>query len=142
MAAATPAPSQWQRLNGLLQSWLEERQQLRTLLYLLSDADTDRDEQHTLLQPFCQLLMDYISAGYFEIYTPLLEQADLRHPPGSAAARRILAELDDSTDLALAFNEAMEGNPAATQMDFPARMAQLALALERRFALEDQLVFS
>jgi len=65
------ALAQWQRIEALVQAWLDERQQLIVLLCTLQGLKGLSDHRQPLqkqVQNFCQLLMDYISAGYFEVY--------------------------------------------------------------------------
>lgn len=135
-----------QRTEVLVQTWLKERQQLLAQLCALPDTHTGEDENPTLrahIQSLCQTLMDYISAGYFEVYRELASEARRDgHPPGWI--QNVLRQLDASTDAALAFNDhydqvIREQRPLA---EMPAQMAALLEQLEQRFSLEDQLIIS
>ena len=71
------ALAQWQRIEALVQAWLDERQQLIVLLCTLQGLKGLSDHRQPLqkqVQNFCQLLMDYISAGYFEVYRVLYDK--------------------------------------------------------------------
>lgn len=144
---ATSARDQWQRIEGLVQEWLRERQEL---LYLLCNirglrgVDSRDSRLETRVQRFCEVLMDYISAGYFEVYRELAREAHTYHPESAALALTILHRLDDSTDEALAFNEDFDSDRhiRARRAELPHRLSSLLEKLEERFALEDQLIVS
>jgi regulator of sigma D len=147
MASTSPsAIAQWQRIETLVKAWLDERQQLIVLLCTLQGIRGLGSglPQHTQLQQFCQLLMDYISAGYFEVYRELVNEARHFHRENPSLTQHILRQLDNSTDEALAFNADFD-NPAHIaehQDQLPQRISHLMQSLEERFALEDQLILS
>ena len=147
MASTSPsAIAQWQRIETLVKAWLDERQQLIVLLCTLQGVRglSSQQPRHQQLQQFCQLLMDYISAGYFEVYRELVNEARHFHRENPALTHHILRQLDNSTDEALAFNADFENpaNKADLKAALPQRISQLMQTLEERFALEDQLILS
>ena len=147
MASTSPsAIAQWQRIETLVKAWLDERQQLIVLLCSLQGVRGLGSQQprHKQLQQFCQLLMDYISAGYFEVYRELVNEARHFQRENPALTHHILRQLDSSTDAALAFNADFENQPNNNELkaQLPQRMSQLMQTLEERFALEDQLILS
>ncbi|PKM22644.1 MAG: Rsd/AlgQ family anti-sigma factor [Gammaproteobacteria bacterium HGW-Gammaproteobacteria-14] len=143
---AHQALQKWQRIELLVQQWLNERQQLITLLNSLPPLIASNAQRNPLpqrIQEFCQLLMDYISAGYFEIYRELAEEARcLRRNNGLDAS--VLKRLDISTDAALSFNDDFDTpeHIRILQNRLPQRLADLRSKLQERFALEDQLIVS
>ncbi len=147
MASTSPAAlAQWQRIETLVKAWLDERQQLIVLLCALQGIrgfGNNQPRQQQLKQ-FCELLMDYISAGYFEVYRELVNEARHFHRENPALTRHILQQLDDSTDEALAFNADFEKPGALSKRndELPQRISHLMQTLEERFALEDQLILS
>jgi len=145
-STSTAAIEQWQRIETLVKAWLDERQQLIVLLCTLQGIRglSPQQPRHKQLQQFCELLMDYISAGYFEVYRELVNEARHFHRENPALTQHILRQLDNSTDEALAFNADFE-NPernADLKSALPQRISQLMQTLEERFALEDQLILS
>jgi len=141
------ALDQWQRIEAMVQHWLEER---RRLLYLLCAVrgirglTFDGVPVHYRVQQFCQVLMDYISAGHFEIYRELVREARCFDDDNGERVGKILQELEDSTDEALAFNEDFESPESCDALldQLPRRLSNLLEKLEERFALEDQLIVS
>lgn len=148
---ATPhsaALGQWRRIEALVHAWLEQRRRLIVLLCTIQGLEGFQrpGSIQTQVREFCQLLMDYISAGHFEIYQELVREARLGSPRGGAIglASHILRQLDASTEEALAFNEDFDTDDhCLNQLEqLPARLTRLTEMLEERFALEDQLILS
>ncbi len=141
------ARDEWQRIESLVNHWLEER---RRLLYLLCAVrgirglTFDGVPVHYRVQQFCQVLMDYISAGHFEVYRELISKARAFNSENAEQVGRILQLLEDSTDEALTFNEDFASPESCdAQLDSLAlRLSNLLEKLEERFALEDQLIVS
>lgn len=141
------ALQQWQRIELLVQQWLGERQQILRMLFSLRSllgSDRQRNPLPQRVQQFCQLLMDYVSAGYFEIYRELAREAHHSQPENRALVAAILKRLEESTDAALAFNDDFDSSEhiLALQTKLPQRLHELLVKLEERFALEDQLIVS
>ena len=104
------ALNRWRRIEALLHAWLEQRRRLLVLLCSIQGLEGFQrpGSIENQVREFCQLLMDYISAGHFEIYQELVREARLgaAHRGGTVnLASRILHQLDPSTEEALAFNE-------------------------------------
>ena len=141
------ALAQWQRIETLVKHWLEER---RRLIYLLCAVrgirglTFDGVPIHYRVQQLCQVLMDYISAGHFEVYRELVREARSFHTDNPGLVNKILQELEDSTDEALSFNEDFETPERCDALldSLPRRLSTLLEKLEERFALEDQLILS
>jgi regulator of sigma D len=138
--------ARWQRIEALVQTWLAQRQRIIVLLCTIQGLK-GFEEPHprspqTQIQEFCQLLMDYISAGYFEIYQELVREARQLGHGQSVLAEQIFTRLDRSTAAALAFNEEFanaDDRPGLLER-LPERLTRLTEMLEERFALEDQWI--
>jgi regulator of sigma D len=141
------AMDQWHRIESLVQHWLEER---RRLLYMLcavrgiNGLTFDGVPVHHRVQQFCQVLMDYTSAGHFEVYRELVHEARSLNSENTEQVGVILQQLEDSTDEALAFNEDFASPESCDALldSLPRRLSNLLEKLEDRFALEDQLIVS
>lgn len=146
-SSSTAALAQWQRIETLVQSWLDERQQLIVMLCTMQGLRGLSGQSlplHHQVQQFCQLLMDYISAGYFEVYQSLVEEARHLHHAQPVLTDALLQKLDLSTDEALAFDADFGSRTRclAQKAQLPERISDLMQTLEDRFALEDQLILS
>ena len=133
----TPPDKQAQ---GVLGRWLRERENLTARLCSLANtlgAHAPRKPQPEL-DRFCEVLVDYVSAGHFEVYRTLLEQHDRL---GTAAEAIELYDLIlPSTEAALDFNDRYfrGGKGVALARDLSA----LSRLLASRFDCEDALMRS
>ena len=131
---------QWHGSHKIIDNWLDERQALLVAYCQLAGlAPFIRDSQHQKndydLTLFCQILIDYICAGHFEIFNhqdeKLNHQEDLN----------LIDHINASTDFALKFNDHYS---KITQEDAQHQLAhdlsKLGQFLEQRFSLEDQLI--
>lgn len=132
----------WNGVNKLIERWRLARQ---SMLVQLSDAssalDTDVESSAAKesLQQFCQLLVDYVSSGHFEVYYQLLREAEEFKDGGTELARTLLPQITVSTEAAMEFNdEHAEGNGDITFLSD--NLSKLGETLASRFELEDQLI--
>ncbi len=138
----------WLRVEALIKRWLNERQTLIVVMVALHDRNPAANA-HPFAQPgvriqaFCQMLMDYVSAGHFEIYDELLagaEQAD--NPDAIRLAQQLYPRLQGSTSAAVRFNDIYDSPQHTADLleNLPMEVSELGLLLESRFELEDQLI--
>ncbi|PAU76660.1 sigma D regulator [Halomonas salipaludis] len=139
------ALERWGGVHRLIDRWLEQRRELLVSFVELQEACDVELEAVTKAQvdTFSELLMDYISAGHFEIYPQLREEASaFNDDEALMIAERLLERLDMSTELVLSF-DADYASPVKCQHNLgllPAWLDRLAKGLTERFALEDQLI--
>lgn len=139
MLARSSQENHRQRVAELVRRWLDERQALIAEWSALRAAAAAG--QLPPLVPFCQILMDYVSAGHFEIYDELLAEAERHHalPPGGGAS--LLTRLQATTDAAIRFNDLCDDlAPSALPGMLARELPILALELESRFQTEDRLL--
>jgi regulator of sigma D len=132
----------WSNVDGLLERLLEERQTLIVQYCSLTGAKTyTPGEEKTLsrIRNFCQTLVDYVSAGHFEVYAELLEEAEAFADGSEETAKLLLPKITVSTEAALDFNDLYESadGPFVNLAD---RLSKLGELLEARFQYEDQLI--
>jgi regulator of sigma D len=93
------------------------------------------------IERLCQLLVDYVSAGHFEVFYALQREAESFNEGGEPVVVRMVAEtisqIGDTTEVILGFEEKY---PSADTSMLEADLSLLGEVLERRFALEDQLI--
>lgn len=142
------ARQQWGGSSTAIDSWLEERQQLIVSYCKLAALPPfDKQQQDNQLPAqedilgFCQLLMDYLSAGHFEVYDQIVSQCEINGNDSKSLAEALYPKISASTDIALEFNdnyaEPSADNDFAT---FDHDLSALGQALEERFGLEDELI--
>ncbi|MDT8879767.1 sigma D regulator [Halomonas saccharevitans] len=141
----TNAQERWGGVHQLIDRWLEAR---RALLVHFVDLKASCDAEleavsKAHIDAFSELLMDYISAGHFEIYPQLREEARaFDDEPALALADRLMERLEMSTELVLAFDEDYASSARCEQhlARLPAWIDRLTKGLGERFELEDQLI--
>lgn len=135
------AQERWGGLHLMIDRWLQERQQLVRVFKSLN-ADQHAPAANAIdLEGFCEVLVDYVSAGHFEIYEQLLSEArafdDQR---GIELARTIYPRLEAITQAALSFNDHCENGDCRESKSLHVELEQLGLLLQERFELEDCLI--
>jgi len=140
------AQQEWGGSHSVIDSWLEERQELLVLYCkLVGLPPFDRNEQalpeQAHIQKFCQILMDYLSAGHFEIYNDIAKACETKGKESLALAQQLYPKISASTDIALSFNDKYaETKQDSTLPDFDTELSKLGEILEQRFEYEDELI--
>ena len=133
---------QFTAVEELLTRWLGERRELLTRytrVAVMLEAERDSTLLSSLQKRLCEVLVDYISAGHFEVYSQLLEEAERFADGSSAAAAGLIPEIADTTEVILAYEEKYSGGEAYPETQ--ARdLSALGEILESRFQLEDRLI--
>lgn len=134
-----------ERFNGvhkLIDNWLDERSEL-VKAYLAVKSELDASSPNGKTQSaFCEVLVDYVSAGHFEIYEQLNREAqafeDVR---GLELAATIYPRIEAITQYALDFNDRCDGKKhRPTCETLAAKFKDLGALLDERFELEDCLI--
>lgn len=88
---------------------------------------------------FCDVLLDYISTGHFEVYDQLIVETESLGKEALERAHSVYPQLRETTRVALDFNDRYE-----TQQDdleqLDNDLSKLGEALMDRFDLEDQML--
>ncbi|MGH8549995.1 MAG: sigma D regulator [Methylococcales bacterium] len=131
-----------QQTQSMIQELLRERQQVWSLYCTVAGLEpfTPDKPVETLVQEFCQVLVDYISLGHFGIYQRITDGNE-RRGKVIQKAEEIYSRIAKATDSAIQFNDKYE------KLTGDAIMASLSLDLSRlgevlaaRIELEDQLI--
>jgi regulator of sigma D len=136
------AHERWGGVSEIIDRWLLSRQSLLVSFCALSAkkefAEEDNESQEDL-RMLCQHLMDYISAGHFEVYDQLIREGKaFGDTQGLEQAQELYQEIDSTTDLAVDFNDKYQ---ETDDLDTLVRdLSQLGEALETRFSAEDQMI--
>ncbi|TBU94080.1 sigma D regulator [Stutzerimonas kirkiae] len=129
------AQERWGGVHLLIDRWLQERHQLVQAYADLQQAQAAPKESR---QRFCQLLLDYVSAGHFGVYEQLVREAEaFGNHQGIELATRIYPRLQAITEHALSFNDQCE---RAVNDTLSEELQQVGQLLHERFELEDCLI--
>lgn len=127
----------------LLDAWLEERKQLLAkyceLAGLAPYEPTKSLPSQSHINGFCEVLMDYISAGHFSIYNATSSMEHLAEHKSEIELH--YANIRTSTDMALNFNDDYAESDGSKEFDqFDVQLSGLGQMLEERFEIEDALI--
>ena len=137
------ADDRWNKVEKLLQSWLQERRDLLvkyTTIAQNGDAQPDLNEVKPRLQRMCEILVDYISAGHFEVFYEIIHEAESFADGSADIAKTIIPKIEDTTESALNFNDRYANMETANPDTFSSDLSNLGEVLSVRFELEDQLI--
>lgn len=136
------AKERWGGVSEIVDRWLEERQQMLVQYCDLSAMDntsgndTQRGER---LSALCQILVDYVSAGHFEIYDQLIKEGrEFEDQEALQEAGKLYALVDKTTEKLLDFNDKyLETDDLGSLTE---DLSTLGEILETRFAAEDRMI--
>lgn len=137
------ASERWGGVNDLIDKWLNERKELIVALCDLSvNAGSTQEQKAEKFQRFCQILVDYVSVGHFEVYEQLLLEAAEYNDGGTELANKVIPLIDKSTEIALSFNDRFDDIHKVDDgiESLMQELDTLGKTLEDRFALEDKLI--
>ena len=76
----TDVRERWNAVESLLQGWLKVRREvLINYTGVASTFEQDSDNSQQNLQGLCQVLVDYVSAGHFEVFHELIPHVESFH---------------------------------------------------------------
>ena len=133
---------QFQAVDELLARWLRERRSLLgkyTELAVALEGELSSPALKSTQQDLCQQLVDYISAGHFEVYHQLVNEAERFDDGSCVLAEQLIPSIGDTTEVILAYEDkySQDSIPGA---DLKRDLSSLGEMLESRFVLEDRLI--
>ncbi|RBW51174.1 sigma D regulator [Marinobacter sp. F3R11] len=138
------ARERWGGVSELIDRWLRDRQEL-LVHYCDLSGESDFSQTAALKQKFvrlCEVLVDYVSTGHFEIYEQLVREAREFNDGGLELAAKVYPQIEQTTEVALNFNDQLnEGelseHEVKTLFD---ELSRLGETLANRFEMEDFLI--
>ena len=136
------AKERWGGVSELIDNWLNERQNIIVLYCSMTGVDHQGNNDRPLqekLRSFCQLLVDYVSAGHFEIYEQLQREAiDFGDKEALSRSGHLFPGIQRNTEACLDFNDQCEKLGSIPELQ--TTLSNIGETLEERFSLEDKLV--
>ncbi|MBL0634906.1 sigma D regulator [Aeromonas dhakensis] len=129
-----------------IDDWLDARQALLVEYMRLAGLKPTRNSKqrslpgHVELQSFCEQLVDYVSAGHFEIYHHVVTAFEQASGDKLKLAKRIYPHIRACTEFALEFNDKYSNADEAQMLLLDEDLNQLGPVLEDRFKQEDRLI--
>ncbi|PLW84144.1 hypothetical protein CWI75_02000 [Kineobactrum sediminis] len=131
-------------VERMLTDWLRERRSLLARYTSLAVATDDSPENSHLARrqrALCELLVDYVSAGHFEVFSALLLEAEIFGDDNTALSTELMPDIADTTEVIMAYEEKY-GNGDHYPETLRRDLSALGEILESRFVMEDQLIAS
>lgn len=135
------AQERWGGVSEIIDKWLKNRQQMLVLYCTLSERvdDHDTDAIGETLRSLCQVMVDYVSAGHFEVYDQLLQEGkEFNDKEALNEAKALFHDVDASTESVLDFNDKYQEIDDLD--DLPSDLSQLGETLAERFEAEDRAI--
>ena len=138
------ARERWGGVSELIDRWLKERQEL-LVRYCELSGENDFSQTEALKEKcvrLCEVLVDYVSAGHFEVYEQLIQEAREFNDGGLELAAKVYPRIEQTTEVALNFNDRLDERPL-TEDEVKAlftELSKLGEVLESRFEMEDFLI--
>lgn len=133
---------QFAAVEQLLTEWLKERRELLaryTEIVVTVDNAPQGEAFERRQGELCAVLVDYVSAGHFEVFHQLLAEAEVFGDGSNKLAVRLMPVIGDTTEVILAYEEKY-GAGDAHLPTLERDLSALGEVLETRFAVEDQLI--
>lgn len=138
------ARERWSGVHTMIDNWLQERQELiisyTELAHLVKTDTKPKPEQ---IQALCNVMVDYTSAGHFEIFEQLCREAEaFSDQDALELSHRIFPLIQKSTDVILDFNEAFGSSSVSLEISstLADSLSHLGENLADRFQHEDTLI--
>lgn len=143
-----PATDRRTRTRREIKQLISERNEVLSLYCNLAgcdgkEANSAENIDSDTLQEFCQLLIDYIATGHFELYSRISEGKE-RRSEIITLANAIYPRIQKTTALAVEFNDTYDSSSNNNSTDIknklPKQLSELGESLATRIELEDQLI--
>jgi regulator of sigma D len=133
------AQERWGGVHLLIDRWLQERKDLVEAYAAINGSEHAPSAE--TLQRFCEILVDYVSAGHFEVYEQLTSEAKaFGDQRGLDLAKQIYPRIEVITEVALAFNDRCDKGDGQDSASLLKELKHLGQLLHERFELEDCLI--
>ena len=134
---------QFAAVEELLTRWLKERRAVLgkyTEIVVMLDSRADDAALGLRQKALCELLVDYVSAGHFEVFHALLNEAESFGDDSCALSEKLIPAIGDTTEVILAYEEKYGNNGVHLEKLKQRDLSALGEVLESRFVLEDRLI--
>ncbi|MDP0589412.1 MAG: sigma D regulator [Candidatus Endonucleobacter bathymodioli] len=135
------AKERWGGVSKIIDRWLSERQDMIVLYCSINGVEQLGSDKRSLiikLKEFCQIMVDYVSVGHFEIYEQLNQEGFEFDDGGIEIAQALYPQIESNTHECLDFNDRCE--LISSVKGLQEALSALGEALEERFILEDKLI--
>lgn len=135
------AKERWGGVSEIIDRWLEERQRLLVQYCELCEfvEHDDIETCGTKLQLLCQILVDYVSAGHFEVYEQLVAEGhEFNDKEGLKKAASEYKSIGTTTEYILDFNDKYQETDDLGTLE--PDLSLLGESMASRFEAEDKMI--
>ncbi len=134
------AKERWGGVSQIIDRWLTERQEMLVRYCSLSNnQDKPDDARGEKLRTLCQVMVDYVSAGHFEVYDQLIKEGqDFGDEKALKEGAEHFKVVDATTEGILDFNDKYLETDDLSSLNID--LSNLGETLEARFAAEDRMI--
>ena len=141
MGVRADQKSMWERLEGILGHWINQRKVLLSQygeLAIIKTFNPDNTLHGALVQEFCQSKVDYLSLVHFEVFEQVSQENVFSRAEYKQEAMELMRGIQTTTDNLLDFNDKYL---ALDDLETLASdLSALGEELAQRFELEDQVI--
>ncbi|RDL43368.1 sigma D regulator [Marinomonas piezotolerans] len=137
------AQERWGGVHAIIDRWLHQRKMLVESWSGLYELGEFTPTDTVKIQAFCELLVDYVSTGHFEVYEQLaMEAKDFHDDTALQCFRNLMPKIEANTEIVLEFQDKYDTKEHcnALLVDLPLALQTLGLVMDERFGYEDQLI--
>lgn len=128
--------------HNAVDNWLAERNQLLIQYFRLSGKRNNQSlPNNEQINQFCDLLIDYVSAGHFEVYEQIVNECQTFGPASIQLLEKLYPKISETTDIVVNFNDKyaqLSDDAMLRQLDHD--LSLLGEAIAKRVELEDNLI--
>jgi regulator of sigma D len=144
MLDATSEKSDIECKNTAVSNWLAERSQVIVMYCKLSGyRNQTKLPENEQINGFCDVLIDYVSAGHFEVYQQIASDCEINGPTSIQLLNELYPDISKTTDVVVDFNEKyskMNDEQEQSMIRFDSDLSILGEAIAKRVDLEDNLI--
>lgn len=128
--------------NSALDDWLAERNQLIVQYCKLSGSRNQPElPEFKELNLFCDILIDYVSAGHFEVYEQIVSACEVNGPNSIQLLEKLYPQIAETTDIVVDFNDKYSQKSEKSMFkNLDNDLSRLGEAIAKRVELEDSLI--
>jgi regulator of sigma D len=128
--------------SSAIDNWLDERNELLVLYCKLSGQRNQQElPKSDEVNQFCDILVDYVSAGHFEVYEQIVNECETNGPSSLKLLEQLYPKISQTTDVVVNFNDKYANfceESQTTSLDND--LSVLGEAIAQRVELEDNLI--
>ena len=131
------------RTQTVIERWLAERSELLVLYCRLTGKRKSQIlPDISQINQFCDILIDYVSAGHFEVYEQVVSLCDKTGDESLQLLKDLFPKISETTDIVVDFNDKYSDDKAnvALMSELDSDLSTLGEAIAARVEMEDQLI--